>query len=159
MTKKQFQDGNKVTSWKDVSGKANHLHAESISTQPVYRESVMSEAERLLPCPFCGGEATMWGACGQAPEQWVKCNRCGASGDTASGEERAAKKWNTRAQSARIAALEEALRGIIGNWDSKLNKREEFRNCDGEQYWAPSASMINSQYIAAARKALGKGSE
>lgn len=47
MTKKQFQDGDKVSSWEDVSGNASHLHAESISTQPVYRESVMSEAERL----------------------------------------------------------------------------------------------------------------
>lgn len=83
------------------------------------KSEAMSGVE-LLPCPFCGGNATMWGACGQAPEQWVKCDRCAASGDTSSGEDRAAKKWNRRAP---LAMLDE--RALIVAW-----LREDAKQCD-----------------------------
>lgn len=69
----------------------------------------MSE-EKLLPCPFCGGEArltydfeTGHGYC--IKEHMVRCERCGARGGLTSDyyggtedelREKAVEKWNMR---------------------------------------------------------------
>lgn len=120
MTKKQFQDGDKVPSWKDASGNAIHLHAESISTQPVYRESVMSEAERLA-------EWLEEKAHNHAQDDIVEWSRM---------VETAAL---LRAQSARIAALEDEVKALSGMLEEADRHAQEG--------WGK------------AFKALGKGSE
>jgi len=54
-------------------------------------------SEKLLPCPFCGGEARYeWHS---ADLCWIECNACGAVGpnDTHTTTEANAAAWNTRA--------------------------------------------------------------
>lgn len=126
MTKKQFQDGDKVPSWKDASGNANHLHAESISTQPVYRESVMSEAERLA-------EWLEEKAHNHAQDDIVEWSRM---------VETAAL---LRAQSARIAALEEALSfyACESNWvSSGFFMSMKYRASPAELDWGNKARLV-----------------
>ena len=55
-------------------------------------------AERLKPCPFCGGEAKEFTGEDAAPHRWtVECVICGAhvGSDT---RHRARMKWNRRAE-------------------------------------------------------------
>lgn len=52
-----------------------------------------------------------------------------------------------------------ALKAIIDNWDSHMIGERETLNTSKEfdmKYWSPSASMVNSEFIAQARKALEK---
>lgn len=51
---------------------------------------------RLLPCPFCGGEAELTGF--GAPEVWVWCPNCKASTDAHTCKGGAIEAWNTRAE-------------------------------------------------------------
>lgn len=41
--------------------------------------------EELKPCPFCGGNASVWGAFSVGPgkklEKYVRCDECGARSD------------------------------------------------------------------------------
>jgi len=50
---------------------------------------------KLLPCPFCGGEAELTGF--EAPEFWVWCPNCKASTDAHTCKGGAIAAWNTRA--------------------------------------------------------------
>lgn len=56
----------------------------------------------LLPCPFCGGEASLIG-------HYISCSECAAQGPL---DREAVTGWNTRAATARIEALEKLLRSI-----------------------------------------------
>lgn len=60
-------------------------------------ELAMTDREKLLPCPFCGGEAYLVTG---APEEWVRCMKCHASSDTDTRYEGAAVKWNRRKAAA-----------------------------------------------------------
>lgn len=52
---------------------------------------------KLLPCPFCGGEARVEVVEGMRAHYWVQCRRCSAVGGADSAtEEQAAKLWNAR---------------------------------------------------------------
>lgn len=54
-------------------------------------------AEKLRPCPFCGGEAKEFTGEDAAPHRWtVECDSCGAhvGSDT---RHKARAKWNRRA--------------------------------------------------------------
>jgi len=65
-------------------------------------------SEKLLPCPFCGGEARYeWHS---ADPCWIECNACGAVGpnDTHTTTEANAAAWNTRAPADLRSALEAA---------------------------------------------------
>ncbi|MBN2684381.1 MAG: Lar family restriction alleviation protein [Pontiellaceae bacterium] len=53
----------------------------------------------LKPCPFCG--STELRVFRPAPELWVYCTVCSASGPTAEGEKGAAAKWNMRKEPTR----------------------------------------------------------
>jgi hypothetical protein len=59
-------------------------------------------SEKLLPCPFCGGLAGIWG-------NWrVYCGRCCAEGPDQGEDANLAEnieKWNTRAQTPPPAVL------------------------------------------------------
>ena len=51
--------------------------------------------EKLLPCPFCGGEGSLeYIHC----YFWVECSACCATADGGSCETAATKYWNTRVQ-------------------------------------------------------------
>lgn len=50
-------------------------------------------APELLPCPFCGGPASLRDGMG---EFWVKCADCGSSGTMRSRRDRAERDWNDR---------------------------------------------------------------
>lgn len=52
----------------------------------------MSE-EKLMPCPFCGGEPE-FRSCGHEP--FVKCGSCGCRTDWHDNQQGAADAWNTR---------------------------------------------------------------
>ena len=64
--------------------------------------------ERLKRRPFCGGEATVMEAMGEA---WVKCCECHSSNGVSTGERaRAIAAWNERPESD---AIEGALRSAL----------------------------------------------
>lgn len=52
-------------------------------------------AEKLLPCPFCGGEKfSFLEAESNRPVFQVSCDGCEATGPVGTSEGRAAKAWN-----------------------------------------------------------------
>ena len=53
------------------------------------------DAEALLPCPFCGGEAELRSG---GTWRWVHCLTCGADGPTDIHKSVAVAGWNKRAQ-------------------------------------------------------------
>lgn len=76
--------------------------------------------DELKPCPFCGGEAEYHSDKGPTGEVygWVGCNQCDAMSvhcDVRSmqpEETHPIDAWNTRADDARIAALEQRVREL-----------------------------------------------
>jgi Lar family restriction alleviation protein len=58
----------------------------------------MSSDIKLLPCPFCGGEAIS-DSCGN---HWVRCTFCGARGSVGNTRKEAIEQWNTRKPMDRI---------------------------------------------------------
>ena len=59
--------------------------------------------EELKTCPFCGGRGAFIQIA--LSEAWVSCKGCNASSRITSGPISASDAWNTRAESAEIAAL------------------------------------------------------
>lgn len=59
----------------------------------------MGDAEKLLPCPFCGSEDIRMGStgCSIGVDIYIKCN-CGAKVQICEeyGEEELIKRWNRR---------------------------------------------------------------
>lgn len=75
----------------------------------------MSERESLKPCPFCGGEASLYFNPDQAPDgEWrVSCYACDVAltqWDTPNG---AITAWNTRARPEPSEAVVEAVARAI----------------------------------------------
>lgn len=63
------------------------------------RELIVSEAETLLPCPFCGGEAKLLHSTSR--DYWtyqVECTRCQAATASSKGRGYAIEFWNARAK-------------------------------------------------------------
>lgn len=52
--------------------------------------------DRVLPCPFCGGQSAEMSAMGAAPYAWVRCPSCGAAGGMTGSAESAREAWNQR---------------------------------------------------------------
>lgn len=66
------------------------------------------EAITLLPCPFCGGEATV-------DSDWpsahcVECEQCSAAGPFDETKEQAITAWNTRTPDIQVSDLVSALK-------------------------------------------------
>lgn len=47
----------------------------------------------LLPCPFCGGNATLWS---DGYMEYVECDVCGAKSKSCYDPQLAVRKWSTR---------------------------------------------------------------
>lgn len=50
----------------------------------------------LKLCPFCGGEAKVYGDNNTAPEVWIMCDKCKASTSAHTCRQPAIEAWNTR---------------------------------------------------------------
>lgn len=62
------------------------------------RNASLGEAEKLLLCPFCGGDAVMGSPTWTALQSFeVECSECGASVPIEPSPELAQSHWNTRA--------------------------------------------------------------
>lgn len=94
----------------------------------------MTEIERkLLPCPFCGGEAD----CNNTgvndkdgnPIWWVECISCGANVEGDNNSEKAATKaWNTRAEQREDAGACDACGDESwGIWDWRRGKHQNIQ--------------------------------
>jgi hypothetical protein len=55
---------------------------------------------------------------------------------------------------AAAPALLEALQAVIASRDNNVYQRESFETSEHGSYWAPSASMVDSEAIAKARAAI-----
>ena len=80
----------------------------------------MSEI-KLLPCPFCGGEATLHNNF-LTDKFKVWCNECDCRTDVYSDKEEAIEKWNTRKTMERIVDRLEGKKWGIHYW------KDEWRN-------------------------------
>ena len=67
------------------------------------------EHDALYACPFCGGEALLTNAMGEA---WVKCKICNASSGMRGNVNQAIAAWNIRA-GVRARALVTALDEVV----------------------------------------------
>jgi Lar family restriction alleviation protein len=65
----------------------------------------------LLPCPFCGGQASLC----DTGVTWLMCDDCQAEGPVAEAEREAVEKWNGRSGGAAQAPLSEAERHAIAH--------------------------------------------
>ncbi len=57
-----------------------------------------ADTPRLLPCPFCGGEAELEQMGNRRRSCIVRCTECGASHECADEGERSGESWNRRVQ-------------------------------------------------------------
>lgn len=75
----------------------------------------MSSDIKLLPCPFCGGEART-DSCGS---HWVRCTICGARGCVESTRKEAIEQWNIRKPMDRIVEqLEEKKKEYLDGFST-----------------------------------------
>ena len=59
----------------------------------------LKPGQKLLSCPFCGGEARLKEFWHPGSEVWfVECSKCRVNGPLFRTQEDAAKQWNTRYQ-------------------------------------------------------------
>ena len=77
---------------------------------------------KLLPCPFCGGEAE-WG---HKDKNWIRCKKCSCESLYYENKDDAIKFWNTRKPIERIVErLEEVKMNhfltIANTGDGKLD--------------------------------------
>ena len=132
-------------------------------------------SEELKPCPFCGGTSplvfprtcnkdTPYNPADRA-FPIVRCSGCygEAAGSNWSEPATAIAAWNRRTDplAASHQRLKEALAGVVASWDQRSHEHEQFYPARVDKtmgeipaYWNPSASMVDSEAIAAAREAL-----
>ena len=104
----------------------------------------------LLPCPFCGGEAkTVFRG---APEQWVSCHVCNASGPMRDASKTAIAAWNRRTPPNDWQPIETAPRNgtteidiWVGRWRDGSDRSEQAAWRMPEAYWDASMEMWCSE--------------
>jgi Lar family restriction alleviation protein len=89
----------------------------------------MSDAVKLLPCPFCGGEAEFQRRGTGRVSCVVDCTECGASHSSSDEGDRSGTSWNRRAAEAeRDAALPKvALAEAVLSWRADALSTDELR--------------------------------
>lgn len=101
----------------------------------------MSEVEKLLPCPFCGGEPEVeyafLGHVRQATAKYVFCNRCEFS--------MPAKGWGARALTPTDERVEAVARAMF-DFDYAISNTE----LDYEHEWI----LSRRNYVKLARAAI-----
>ena len=80
--------------------------------------------EELKPCPFCGHDASVFGACGVVK---VLCSNCGASTGPRLSLQGAIEDWNRRAIDVDalrevVAEIEDADVDGTGDWADRIRK-------------------------------------
>lgn len=108
----------------------------------------MTDETKLLPCPFCGGRATIRSDGDHSTAYWVGCNTDGCLGRDHWEEDYAGAiaAWNTRAATdAREKALEDALRGMM-NREARL----ALQGNEHKPLWEASHEWITSYNALAA---------
>ena len=101
----------------------------------------MSET-KLLPCPFCGGEAILRHN-GWTDKDCVVCCVCGCRQEDSNTEDEAAKKWNTRKQIERIAdRLKEEIE-VLEDFKEFNILHGEYRGCKKAIKIVKEEGMIN----------------
>lgn len=72
----------------------------SFSSPELFQAHLDQLKTNLLPCPFCGGNASEYGTEGT---DWVDCDDCNASTYVyAAGSGEAEKAWNQRTHNAKV---------------------------------------------------------
>ena len=92
--------------------------------------------DKLLPCPFCGGEAEFCKGDWIGKEYWVKCTKCICKTSLSNNYNEPIKAWNTRKPMERIVEqLEKEIDPyyfLEPSWETRevrTNKHKGF--CDG----------------------------
>lgn len=83
----------------------------------------MTKNDKLLPCPFCGGEAEF----NDTSSTWVRCAECGAETQCQIEKKDAAQLWNRRELEADVARERErcadAAAAAVMKFRSKVGGR------------------------------------
>ena len=116
----------------------------------------------LLPCPFCTSEAELCCALTGDWKSAIRCSSCGAKTGWKPDDEAAIDAWNTRHDSQRVAALEEALRAVTPPvdawWCPTCHRVADQHEVTFEEYHetcGTSLREINTpEWVIKARKAL-----
>jgi Lar family restriction alleviation protein len=92
-------------------------------------------AEKLKPCPFCGGEAHLMDSMGWP--HWVWCNECGARVQSTKfaeeGDAEAIAKWNRRAEVTHVRTenkIREAFQDFFQRVDDMIDDNYSLRAAD-----------------------------
>lgn len=122
--------------------------------------------QQLLPCPFCGGSASIE-QYGDARQSTIyRCDNCSCSLET--GEEWGhGRLWNKRAalashtsalaeRDARIAELEAALKPFGEAWGAIISNDFSVRNLSLGQLGALASYEVSGVHFQKARAALAK---
>ena len=78
----------------------------------------MSEI-KLLPCPFCGGEAEYCKGDWIGKEYWVKCTKCSCKTSLSNNYKKPIDEWNTRKPMERIIEKLEDKKWGTSEWRDK----------------------------------------
>lgn len=78
--------------------------AESLADALDFAEKVLSPPTRLLPCPFCGGEAVERRLFGPDGRWWHQCSTCDVETPAYDSEVKAIAAWNRRTAIPSLAA-------------------------------------------------------
>lgn len=98
------------------------------------------ETKKLLPCPFCGGEADLEhytvGTWDDPEDRYeVDCTRCNASIESQSTEAEAVEAWNKRAETTVETLMRVfAYDATCGVCDKRKERTAKVDRMDGDAY-------------------------
>ena len=98
------------------------------------------EKNKLLPCPYCGGEGKFKES-GYMPEFWVRCKKCFADTRICKTPDKAIKAWNTRIEKKPSV---EKIAQLIASQDYKNPSKfkwEELTKEDKNEYYKDAQAI------------------
>lgn len=105
----------------------------------------LSEAERLLPCPFCGGSNLHLN--GQF-DHWVKCTDCGTEGPYYKNADKAKAAWNLRSPVSAPVSDEEGANCACGAMSEQdCNDLPSLRHCGGAESASAPATVSGERCV------------